>query len=104
MQTAEIIALATEHFLDAEAFAAFLEYEDIEIDEAVQAFEDAYGGTYDNLAAWAEDLAEGTGMLDSMPRNLRCYFDFEAYGRDCELDGSVWTAEVPGGIAIFWQR
>ena len=43
-------------------------------------------------------------MLDSMPRNLRCYFDFEAYGRDCELDGSVWTADVPGGIAVFSSR
>lgn len=104
MQAAEIEALATENFLDVEAFAAFLEYEDLHMDEAVQAFEDAYGGTFDSLAHWAEDLAEGTGMLDSMPQNLRCYFDFAAYGRDCELDGSVWTADVPGGIAVFWQR
>lgn len=60
MQTAEIVAMATEHFFDVEAFMAFLEYEDLDIYEAVQAFEDACGGTYDNLAAWAEDLAEET--------------------------------------------
>lgn len=104
MQAAEVIALATEHFLDAEDFAALLECEDLDIDEAVEAFQDAYGGTFDSLARWAEDLAEEIGMLDSIPRNLHCYFDFEAYGRDCELDGRVWTADVPGGIGVFWTR
>lgn len=29
---------------------------------------------------------------------------FEAYGRDCELDGSVWTVDTPAGVAIFWSR
>lgn len=104
MQAIDIETIAAEHCLDAVALAVFLEYEDVDPEDIAEAFSDAYAGTFDSLAHWAEDLADETGLLDSMPRHLRAYFDFEAYGRDCELDGSVWTADVPGGIAVFWRR
>ena len=35
----------------------------------------------------AEQYAEKTGLLDSIPENLRYYFDFEAYGRDMGIEG-----------------
>ena len=39
------------------------------------------------MAEVAEQYAEETGLLDSIPENLRYYFDFEAYGRDMSFDG-----------------
>ena len=36
----------------------------------------------------AEQYAEETGLLDSIPENLRYYFDFEAYGRDMGIEGT----------------
>ena len=101
----EIAALATEHYLDAAAFTAFLEYEDLEQEKAVEAFQDSYSGTFANLAEWAESFVEEAGLLESMPERLRSYFDFEAYGRDCELNGDIWAADLESGdIAIFWRR
>lgn len=35
----------------------------------------------------AEQYAEEVGLLDSIPENLRYYFDFEAYGRDMGFEG-----------------
>lgn len=35
-----------------------------------------------DMADVAEQYAEETGLLDSIPENLRYYFDFEAYGRE----------------------
>ena len=41
----------------------------------------------DNMADVAEQYAEETGLLDSIPKNLRFYFDFEAFGRDMSYEG-----------------
>lgn len=35
----------------------------------------------------AEHFIEETGALDSMPENLRTYFDYESMGRDLYLEG-----------------
>ena len=35
----------------------------------------------------AEQYAEEVGLLDSIPENLRYYFDFEAFGRDMSFEG-----------------
>lgn len=45
-------------------------------------FEDAYQGTYSSEEAFAEELAEDTGMLSGVPESIRCYFDFKAFARD----------------------
>ena len=39
------------------------------------------------MAEVAEQYADDTGLLDSIPENLRYYFDFEAYGRDMSYEG-----------------
>ena len=36
----------------------------------------------------AEQYAEETGLLDSIPENLRFYFNFEVYGRDMGIEGT----------------
>lgn len=41
----------------------------------------------------AEQYAEETGLLDSIPENLRDYFDFEVFGRDMGFEGTfVFTS------------
>lgn len=49
-------------------------------------FEDSYAGEWDSDLSLAEDFIESTGMLDSMPDNLRSYFDTEAFTRDLMMD------------------
>ena len=42
----------------------------------------------------ARQYIEETGLLNSVPENLRDYFDFEAYGRDMSFEGQyVFTKE-----------
>jgi antirestriction protein len=41
----------------------------------------------DSMEDVAIRWAEETGLLDSIPENLQCFFDFEAYGREMELAG-----------------
>ena len=36
----------------------------------------------------AEYYVEETGMLNSLPTNLRYYFDYAALGRDMEIEGN----------------
>jgi antirestriction protein len=68
-------------------------------EEVAKALENgAYAGTYDTPEDWAEEFLEDTGTLSQIPENLRCYFDFEKYARDCDLEGSVYFA--PNG-AVF---
>lgn len=106
MQSINIEALATEHCLDAEALQAFLNYEGMgDLEEAIEAFQDCYAGTFASLAEWAENFADDTGMLDQVPDHLRFYFDFSAWARDAELNGDVWTVDLEDGdIAVFWRR
>ena len=83
---------------DGEAVLAFMshhgDYYDVE--GAKAKFDDGvYLGEWDSLEAYAEDYAEQTSMLDSMPENLRTYFDMEAFARDMELGGDVFTLDTP---------
>ena len=49
----------------------------------------------------AEQYVEETGLLDSIPENLRYYFDFEAYGRDMGIEGTfVFTNN--GNCVQIW--
>jgi antirestriction protein len=41
----------------------------------------------DNMADVAEQVIEATGILDNVPEHLRYYFDYEAYGRDLDIEG-----------------
>jgi antirestriction protein len=67
----------------------------------VSDFEEQYQGTFRSLADYAEDWMDSTGGLNEIPENLRSYFDFEAWGRDCEMGGDIWTREGGEGIYVF---
>ena len=36
----------------------------------------------------AEHYIEETGVLNALPENMRYYFDYQALGRDMEIEGN----------------
>ena len=69
--------------------------ESADIDRARESFQ----GRWNSKLDWAYDYWESTGLLASIPDNLQCYIDYEAYVRDCECgdvhfvyhDGEYWA-------------
>ena len=72
-------------------------------DEALQKVHDneyrLYDGCY-SMAEVAEMYADETGLLESVPDDIRMYFDFEAYGRDMEIGGHFIETDS-GYIEIY---
>lgn len=83
---------------DRELLAVYQEHvnADADIDEA----RDAFSGTYDSPEDWAQQFLEDCGTLQSIPENLRYYFDYEAYARDAACDGMTF-ARHDGGVWVF---
>lgn len=65
-----------------------------------QQAQDAFMGKADSEAEYAEEYAEETGLLESMPEELRGYFDFEAYGRDL-FHGGLTMEQFHGEGYVF---
>ena len=72
-------------------------------EEAMQKYNDGeytfYSGCSD-MAEVAEQYADETGLLESIPERLRYYFDFEALGRDMNLEGQ-YNFTDGGCVEIF---
>lgn len=62
---------------------------------------DKFQGRYRNREEWAEQYAEETGLLASVPENLRAYFDLDAFARDCEIGGNMAFIEHNGETWAF---
>jgi antirestriction protein len=73
-------------------------------DEARRLLEECYQGSWESLEAWAEELLESSGDLDQVPQHLRPYIDVEAYARDLELGGDVFTVEDGCQVHVFFGR
>lgn len=60
----------------------------------------AYTVYYDccSMKEVARQFCEECGILDEVPENLQCYFDFEAYGRDLEIKGNFFELADGSGI------
>lgn len=85
------------------AFAAWYDNDPShDTDELAERFEDAFAGQWDSLADYAHELAEDCGYLAAMPEQIRGYFDAEAFARDLDYGGDVWTAPADGGgVYVF---
>ncbi|MFC1609843.1 antirestriction protein ArdA [Myxococcota bacterium] len=75
-----------------------------DVDEVETALLEQYQGSWDSLTDWACDWLEQTGELQSLPESLAPYFDYDAWARDAELNGDVYTVEVDGSVHVFWGR
>ncbi len=83
--------LATLDETEAEAITSVMNDLGIDIDEAIDMLENGQIHFYYDCkdmedVAW--EVVESGGMLDSMPDNLRCYFDYERFGRDLNIEGT----------------
>lgn len=65
----------------------------------MRTIEENYWGHYDSWEDMAKSLLEDTGELNSIPENLRYYFDYEKYARDLRIGGdfSMYNNE------FFWS-
>ena len=48
-------------------------------------------------------LIEETGALGEVPTHLQNYIDYEAYGRDLEIEGIIWL-RVVGSLSYVSER
>ena len=62
--------------------------------------EDAFMGEGESETDWAQQWADDTGMLAEVPENLRHYFDWDAWVRDCKCEGMVFV-RTGGRVLVF---
>lgn len=55
-----------------------------------------------DMADVAERVCEDFGVLDSIPENLRAYFDFEAYGRDLAFENTFIFSDAGNCVEILY--
>ena len=62
-----------------------------DVDEALRIVEDSNYTIWNdciNMADVAEQMVDEYGYLNDVPENLRCYIDYEAWGRDLAIEGT----------------
>lgn len=78
--------------MEVEVFEAALEH-GCSFEEASKIISNYEYTVYTNcsdMTEVAEQYCDECGILDSIPENLRYYFDFESYGKDMDLEGSFY--------------
>lgn len=63
-------------------------------DEDIDTIREACQGKADSETDYAEQYADNVGLLDSIPDNLRYYFDFEQFGRDLFINELIRDDET----------
>ena len=63
----------------------------VDADGTLEDAQDSFMGTADSPEDWAEEFLADTGGLDGMAENLKQYFDYKAYARDCGFDGTTFA-------------
>lgn len=71
---------------DKELLAAYQEA--VDSTGTIEQAQSAYYGQASSALEFAEEYIESTGMLNEMPTNLQCYFDYGSFTRDLMYDFS----------------
>lgn len=101
---AEAYRSAEANTVDWELFCEFCSHLGKDLcSEEISSYEDCFAGSSTNLVSWCQEFLEETGQLESIPENLRFYFDYEAYARDIEIN-DVFTIKHNGETHVFWNR
>lgn len=61
-----------------------------DLDEAIEKKDEIHDTGETRMEDVAFNHVEECGLLESMPESLKCYFDYEALGRDMEINGSFY--------------
>lgn len=90
---------------EIEVFTTIIDGHTSDFEEALRIVKDGDYMVYwdcPNMSAVAEQYCDECGLLNSMPENLRYYFDFEAFGRDMEIEGTfLELVNSIGYVEIF---
>lgn len=99
---AELVEASEDNHRDRDAFFAWVDHEP-HYNTDPERFDESFRGHWDNLEAYAEQLLDDLGTFTKdTPDILKNYFDYEAFARDLELGGDVYTIEASdGGIWVF---
>lgn len=57
-----------------------------DLDDTLEHHENNFCGSWDSFSDYVYDYVESTGMLGEAPDFISNYFDYEAFGRDLEMD------------------
>jgi antirestriction protein len=85
---AQITAFLSQH---GALGAAVIEHYCGDLDEAREALEERYLGSYASLADYMQDITEEATTIPTM---LRYYIDWQAMARDAEMSGDVITIQT----------
>jgi antirestriction protein len=69
------------------------------VDEAVEALEERYHGSWDSAADYAEEFARDCGTLENVPEQLAWCIDWERYAQNMELT----EVRIGSSVHIFSQ-
>jgi len=70
-----------------------------DLDEAVEAMDERYAGTYSSIADFAQELTEETSEV---PDHLQAYIDYERMGRDMGISDVLAIETGIEEVHIFW--
>lgn len=88
--------------LDDDDKALLTVYRDnIDQEGTLENAQDAFMGTYSSPEDWAEEFLNDSGMLDAMPDDLKGYFDYSSYARDCGYNGMSFITVTYGEVWVF---
>lgn len=74
------------------------------IERAKEFLEDNYAGVHKDLEDFAYSFFDECYGIDSIPKQLMHYVNFEAMGRDMDLSGDIFTLSNADGMHVFWNR
>jgi antirestriction protein len=78
---------------------------DLNVEEIIEYMEENYQGKFDSLGHWAQQYLEETCGLEGVPKHLLGYIDYDGYGRDEDINGSIFTVELTfGEVHVFSNR
>ena len=72
-----------------------------DLDDAREAIEDQYAGTYRSLADFAEEFTRET---TDIPETLQFYIDWQAMARDLEINDVLLIETGFEDVHVFWRR
>jgi len=75
-----------------------------DLEEATRIANDGnYRFFYDceNMSDVAYEIIKEDGLLDNVPKNIADYFDYEAYGRDLQIEGNFIFLDNDEVIEVF---
>jgi len=83
---------------DKELLTVYLD--NVNRDGTIAAAQESFQGKFESETDWSADFWESTGLLHSIPENLQCYINHEAYARDARLNGDMTFVAV--GYRNVW--